>query len=1065
MSAALPQKLITICVPVRRDPKFQSVTDSEINALLDQFGNPAGDSLDPYGRPAHPASAKLHADVDALGAVHFFSLVLIPAQDEAEDSVLVLELSGDGNEASLLKAFSSAAAPHLLPVFERACGIKSAKALEREWKRRRRRLSQWIPGFTLLPGRSIGAGFVGAPGLTVAQIRNDAEIAQLSEAVIKRLARDKRPAPVLGPLPWRQTVLAHLQGEDPLELAQSHPDPGDADDALLRDDEMRKRIATELSAGASRTAPVLASEPALSPDNSFVALITRLSSLPVFLIVGLLAVVSFVIGGSLTTKDFVASLVPFGPDGNAIEWSGQMLVGLLSGAFVFLVLGGGLAVWALRALRQSEKNNTAEMPDLDPVTLSDILMRENRTPVQNHMVSVTEVINEPYRKFVTLPAAFSAVAQAVKKGLFAPGHLADIGTIHFARWIVLPRSNRMVFFSNYDGNWESYLEDFISKASEGLTGVWSNCRGFPETKYLFQKGAKDGDRFKRWARDSMIPTRIWYSAYPDISMSRIRRAARIRHGLLNGATRAQAQAWLDLFDSAPRPDDSLETSDMQSLLLTGLRGHLHSASLVVRFPETASQDACKAWVSDIEDLVTTGRSRLGPTVTNVAFTASGLARLGLDGEVATVPPSGIAPPEPPARFPSVFSLGMDSQTRRRMLGDVGKNDPEGWEWGRQEECHALLLLYARPASGENVSADQHLTELIAAHHGIATTHGVEIVHQIDMQAFPAGRTAIRDPFGYVDGISQPRIKGLGKRADAEDERHLVEAGEFILGYRDNRGYFPPSLLVDRAKDSGDVLAEPPPNVTDRSLKDFGRNGSFLVVRHLEQKVDDFHEWIHTQTNQLRMDEDCHLTDVSDEWVYAKVMGRWRSGHPLVRYPDEGGPLPDKGKDLSLDDANLENAFDYGTLDPQGHRCPFGAHIRRANPRDSLNPDNPLTLSISNRHRILRRGRFFETPATDDSKRQEGTFFICLNGDIERQFEFIQQNWMNAPAFHGLSGEIDPIVGMRPSENGGTYPYSTFTMPSEHGPDQLTNWQSFVRLRGGGYFFLPGRRALRFLAGS
>ena len=1065
MSAALPQTLITICVPVRRDRKFQPVKDSEINALLDQFGNPTGESTDAYGRPAHPDCSKLHADVDALGVIHFFSLVLIPAKDEAEDSVLVLELSGDGAETKLLQAFSRAAAPHLLPVFERACGIRSAKALEREWKRRRRRLSQWIPGFTLLPGRSIGAGFVGAPGLTVAQIRNDADIAQLSEAVIKRLARDKRPAPVLGPLPWRETVLSHLRGEDPLELAQSLPDPGDADDALLRDDEMRERIAAELDAGASRTAPVLASEPALSPDSSLAALVTRLSSLPVFLIVLLLAVFSFLVGGSLTTQNFVASLIPFGPGGHIGEWIRQILVGLLSGAFIFFLLGGGLIAWALYALRQSERRNTPVMPDLDPVTLSDILMRENRTPVQNHMVSVTEVIKEPYRKFFTLPAAFSAVAQAVKKGLFAPGHLADIGTIHFARWIVLPRSNRMIFFSNYDGNWESYLEDFISKASTGLTGVWSNCRGFPETRYLFHKGAEDGDRFKRWARHSMIPTRVWYSAYPDISMSRIRRAARIRHGLLNGATRAQAQAWLDLFDSAPRPDDSLETSDMQSLLLTGLRGHHHSACLVVRFPEDTGQDACKAWIADIEDRVTTGRSRLGPTVTNVAFTASGLARLGLDGEVSTRPPSGIAPPESPARFPSVFSLGMDSKTRRRMLGDVGRNDPESWDWGRQDECHAMLLLYARPASGENISADQHLSELIAEHQALATTHGLDVIHQIDMQAFPAGRTAIRDPFGYVDGISQPRIKGLVKRAEAEDERHLVEAGEFILGYRDNRGYFPPSLLVDGAKDTGDMLAEPTPDISDRTLKDFGRNGSFLVVRHLEQDVSGFHDWVHTQTNQLRMDEDCHLTDISDEWVYAKVMGRWRSGHPLVRYPDAGGPVPPDGQELALDEANLENAFDYGALDPQGHRCPFGAHIRRANPRDSLNPDNPLTLSISNRHRILRRGRFFETPASDGTPKQEGTFFICMNGDIERQFEFIQQNWMNAPAFHGLSGEIDPIVGMRPSKNGGTYPYSTFTMPSEHGPDQLTNWQSFVRLRGGGYFFLPGRRALRFLATS
>lgn len=1065
MSRPPPQSLVTVCVPVREDRRFQAVTDSEVNALLERYGNPCGAPVDPHGRDAHPAGARLAEAVAALGIIHFFSLTLIPAQARGESSMLVLEISGDGSEADVLKHFAHAAAPHLLPVFERACGIRSPRALERELKRRRRRLSQWIPGMTLLPGRSIGAGFVGAPGLTLAQIRNDAAIAELAEAVIKRLARDARPEPSLGPLPWRETVLAHLRGEDPLGLAGTPPDPGDTDDALLRDEARRKAIARELWDGDSGAAPVLADTPAIAPGSSLGALLVRLLSLPVIVLIVCLFASSVALGGALTTSGFGTALLTVFSEGLSAGWLRQMAIALLTGTFIFALLAAGLGGLALVALRRSERRNRPVMPDLDPARLSEILIRENRTPAQNHMVSVTEVIGEPYRKFVTLPAAFSAVAQAVKKGLFAPGHLADIGTIHFARWIVLPRSNRLVFFSNYDGNWESYLEDFISKASTGLTGVWSNCRGFPATRYLFQDGARDGDRFKRWARQSMLPTRLWYSAYPDLSMARIRRAARIRDGVVNARSRADAQTWLDQFDSAPRPDDSLETSDMQSLLLTGMRKHLHSAGLVVRFPDTASERACRAWVADIEREVSTGRSGLGASVVNVAFTASGLARLGLAGEVATEPPSGLAPPPGEPRFAAAFALGMDSPTRRRMLGDTGENAPDAWDWGQREHCHALLMLYARPAEGEGMAEDAHLQALMAHQTALIQRHGLEIATTIAMKPFPPGRTAIRDPFGYVDGISQPRIRGLVKRAESEDARHLVEAGEFILGYRDNRGYFPPSLLVDARKDAADILAEPAGETGAGRLKDFGRNGSFLVVRHLEQDVRGFHDWVHTQANQLRLDENCHLTDVSDEWVYAKIMGRWRSGHPLVRYPDGGAPVPSKEDRMALEEANLENAFEYGDLDPQGHRCPFGAHIRRANPRDSLNPDNPLTLSISNRHRILRRGRFFETPQADNRPASQGTFFMCLNGDIERQFEFIQQNWMNAASFHGLSGEIDPVSGLHASEDGSPCPYSTYTLPSEHGPDQLTNWQSFVRLRGGGYFFLPGRRALRFLAGQ
>ena len=77
---------------------------------------------------------------------------------------------------------------------------------------------------------------------------------------------------------------------------------------------------------------------------------------------------------------------------------------------------------------------------------------------------------------------------------------------------MLPNSKDFVFFSNYGGSWDSYLEDFITKAHEGLTAVWSNTVGFPRTENLFQKGATDGERFKRYARRSMLATPFWFSA-------------------------------------------------------------------------------------------------------------------------------------------------------------------------------------------------------------------------------------------------------------------------------------------------------------------------------------------------------------------------------------------------------------------------------------------------------------------------------------------------------------------------------------------------------------------------
>ena len=133
------------------------------------------------------------------------------------------------------------------------------------------------------------------------------------------------------------------------------------------------------------------------------------------------------------------------------------------------------------------------------------------------------------------------------------------------------------------------------------------------------------------------------------------------------------------------------------------------------------------------------------------------------------------------------------------------------------------------------------------------------------------------------------------------------------------------------------------------------------------------------------------------------------------------------------------------------RCPFGAHIRRANPRDSFDPGSNDQIGISNRHRILRVGRQYE----DNGK--TGLLFMCLNGDIERQFEFVQQTWLMSPSFHGLSCEKDPVLG------DGEAGACGFTVPSRYGPLALSPMPAFITTRGGGYFFMPGRRLIEYLS--
>src|SRR3712207_1779707 len=173
-----------------------------------------------------------------------------------------------------------------------------------------------------------------------------------------------------------------------------------------------------------------------------------------------------------------------------------------------------LALYA--ALRRAEAANTPIDTAVDPAVMDAIAESENlKDTQQNHLAGIS-VMQEGWLRELTLRIAFWVIREMATRR-FRPGFLGDIGTIHYARWLRVPNTNKLLFFSNYGGSWESYLEDFITKASNGLTGAWSNTVGFPRTENLFFKGSTDGDRFKRWARRQQQPSRFWYSAYPHLT--------------------------------------------------------------------------------------------------------------------------------------------------------------------------------------------------------------------------------------------------------------------------------------------------------------------------------------------------------------------------------------------------------------------------------------------------------------------------------------------------------------------------------------------------------------------
>jgi deferrochelatase/peroxidase EfeB len=363
-------------------------------------------------------------------------------------------------------------------------------------------------------------------------------------------------------------------------------------------------------------------------------------------------------------------------------------------------------------------------------------------------------------------------------------------------------------------------------------------------------------------------------------------------------------------------------------------------------------------------------------------------------------------------------------------------------------------------------------------------------------------------------VSQPVIRGTYKALRGADPIHIVEPGEFILGYPDNRGNLPAGPTMAAVHDPRRVLpiTSPPQHGFARAIadteRDLGRNGTFLVVRHLEQEVESFWGYCSKAAEAIQR-RFPNWINVTPEFVAAKLVGRWQDGSSLVRFPYRAGseeageqhpmvrtagvmaappgeekPAPPAppvqvrqpqraaaGQPASVPvrrtDAPVravtvtpDNDFLFGNEDPQGLRCPFGAHIRRANPRESFNPGSQEQLSIANRHRILRVGRRYQ----QRPGRNPGLFFMCLNADIERQFEFIQQAWAQAPSFHGLMRERDPVLGSRSVEAGTACPVdSNYTIPTREGPVQLRDMPEFTRTLGGGYFFVPGKSLLQYLA--
>jgi hypothetical protein len=149
-------------------------------------------------------------------------------------------------------------------------------------------------------------------------------------------------------------------------------------------------------------------------------------------------------------------------------------------------------------------------------------------------------------RLATLIGVLKTVDYAARH-IVRPGRLGRIRTIHFARWVFLDGRKRMVFFSNYDGTVESYMDDFINKTGFGLNAVFSNGIGYPRTNWLVRDGCADEESYKNFLRRHTLPTQVWYKAYPGLTAIDLERNRRIREGLNSSATSdREARDWVAL---------------------------------------------------------------------------------------------------------------------------------------------------------------------------------------------------------------------------------------------------------------------------------------------------------------------------------------------------------------------------------------------------------------------------------------------------------------------------------------------------------------------------------------
>ncbi|HEY4846699.1 MAG TPA: hypothetical protein VIH87_02620 [Methylocella sp.] len=492
------------------------------------------------------------------------------------------------------------------------------------------------------------------------------------------------------------------------------------------------------------------------------------------------------------------------------------------------------------------------------------------------------------------------------------------------------------------------------------------------------------------------------------------------------------------------------------------------------------------WPSS-SDIPTGTKKMKRPDVTvNIAFTWYGLVALGI-------------PTRTLRGMPDEFIDGMTA--RAPMLGDdfTGPLWKKSWDevWinsgqdhgTHPDTVHFLITLNAQMnPDGSAVPAleekTQQIKELVQEPGGVRLLTGHNrpghhrkrdfqelsalLKHNSDGTATPRPK----EHFGFTDALGDPVFDGqypndyekvfqVGNGAfDGNGNWRPLATGEFLLGYPDEA-----QEIAGAAMPHG-----------------FSRNGTFMAYRKLHQNVRAFRKFIKETAQSYAKFSGIGNLDDASEILKAKMAGRWSDGVPVSLAPTVA-----EWKQFNIDHPESDPNARYKALtdfkfrypkndrgepdardDPEGTRCPLTAHARRVNTRDMMDPTGGEKGSVlNNRRRILRRGLpYGESPVGTLDEDEHGIVMLVVCASLFRQFEFVQQQWLNYGNDSRAGNDTCPIVGNHSDGTGEHGPKAKFVIPADPAsgrpPFIIEGIPQFVETRGGEYFFVPSMTALRMI---